>query len=108
MIYYVIRHKATGLLMPQSRRERGYSHWNPAVHTTDWSGGMVTALPVPRLIDTRKKANACIKAWFTTQNGRQKIHNSYFGEQDIEVDTKPDGRKLEDLEVVEVELMFIL
>lgn len=30
-IYYVIRHKATGELMPELKRGRGYSWWNPAL-----------------------------------------------------------------------------
>ena len=30
MIYYMIRHKASGEFMPIMKRGRGYTHWNPS------------------------------------------------------------------------------
>lgn len=101
MIFYVIRHKASGELMPQCKRS-GYSNWNP-------DKGLVpnTSLGVPRLLDSRRKAARCIVQW----NSMPNAHNRYYvgsfdddGGYDIEV--KPDGRKKEDLEIVEVELVF--
>ena len=102
MTYYVIRHKATGELMPQSRRDRGYSHWNP--NNPEHEFGL--RLGVPRLIDTRRRAVRCIYAWAANPNGRRSLSapSYYTGEQDDIVDIKPDGRKAEDLEVVEVEI----
>lgn len=97
-IYYVIRHIKTGELMPQMKRDRGYSHWNPD-HPKE-----INRLGVPRLIDTRRRATKCIIQWCANPNGRRSVSTSYYGEVDDIVDIKPDGRKREDLEVVEVKL----
>src|SRR5271155_6022156 len=43
--FYVIRHRATGELMPQPKNGRGYSHWNPGAGRT-----MTRSLGVPRLM----------------------------------------------------------
>lgn len=101
-LYYVIRHKATGELMPQAKRNRGYSHWNPGntEHKFDQTLG------VPRLIDTRRKAAKCIVEWANLPNGRHSSYQSYDGEWDETVDSKPDGRKREDLEIVEIDLIL--
>lgn len=110
MIYYLIRHKATGLFMPQAKRDRGYSHWNPAVHIDSFDKcGMLSALSVPRLIDTRGRAARCIHAWANNPNGRRSLSSPsyYTGEQDDIVDIKPDGRKANDLEVVEVDIIEV-
>lgn len=95
-IYYVIRHKASGEIMPQCIK-RGYSHWNP-------STGQIpnTSLGVPRLIPSRRTANNVINRWVTFPNGERSSYQSYDGEWDDSVDFKEDGRKKEDLEVVEV------
>lgn len=106
MIYFLIRHKATSLFMPQAKRDRGYSHWNPAVNTKYIDGGMKAALPVPRLIDTRARAARCITHWAINPNARNTSRQSYDGEWDDLVVTKDDGRKKEDLEVVEVDIVL--
>jgi hypothetical protein len=97
-VYYVIRHKATGELMPEVKR-KGYSHWNPS------TGSYPTyALGTPRLLDTRRKAAGCINQWACNPNARASYKQGYFGEEDYEIDIKPDGRSKDDLEIVEVEL----
>lgn len=100
-IYYAIRHKATSELMPQGKKNRGYSHWNPSNPNSKFK----YALPIPRLLDTRRKAANCIKAWAANPNSKMSYSVSYAGEEDYSVDIKPDGRKKEDLEVVEIELV---
>lgn len=103
MIYYLIRHKASGEFMPQAKKSRGYSHWNPS----NVNGhGMQQALPIPRLIDTRRKAAKCIKEWVCNPNAKHTFTVSYEGHEDDSLDIKPDGRTKNDLEVVEVELVI--
>lgn len=105
MIYFMIRHKATQELMPELKRTRGYSHWNPAkVDTVETLGKKV--LGVPRLFASRKKAIGSIAAWNATPNGRQSSYQSHEGEWDDILDIKPDGRTKDDLEVVSVELVL--
>lgn len=84
--------------MPQMKRDRGYSHWNPD------KPKQINRLGVPRLIDSRRRAVQCIIQWAANPNGKRSITTSYYGEQDDIVDTEPDGRSRLDLEVVEVEL----
>jgi len=103
MIFYVIMHKATGMLMPLGKRNRGYSHWNPAIQTAnleDLTGRMVNAEPVPRLLDTRRKAARCISMWAITPNAT--VFHDYDGDSDIRC--KDDGRKATDLVVVEINI----
>lgn len=103
MIYYMIRHKATGEFMPELKKTRGYSHWNPGkVDTIETLGKKV--LGVPRLFASRKKALGTIAQWNAMPNARWHTTTSYFGEQDETVDCKPDGRTKDDLEVVKVNI----
>lgn len=97
MTYYLIRHKATGLFMPQGRRNRGYSHWNPSNVGNVFESG----LDVPRLLTTRKSAARCIARWAACPNGHMHHSISYDGEEDYSVDFRDDNRKRDDLEVVE-------
>lgn len=102
-LYYAIRHKVTGELMPQAKRDRGYSHWNPSNIEHKFN----QALGVPRLIDTRRRAFRCIVMWAANPNGiRSGSQNSYTGEWDDIVDFKGDGRTSDDLEIIEVKLEF--
>lgn len=98
MTLYAIRHKETGLFMPLLKRNRGYSHWNPPELLKNIDTG------VPRLLTTRKKAQQCISQWFTFPNGKRGVSQSHDGEWDDIVDFKPDGRKKEDLEIIQLEL----
>jgi hypothetical protein len=100
--YYCIRHKATGELMPQAKRDRGYSHWNPNIPEHEFK----KAIDVPRLISTRRKAARCISMWAANPNARHiSSVNSYTGEYDDDIDIKPDGRTASDLEIIEVDLI---
>lgn len=94
--YYLIRHKATGQFMPQGKKNRGYSHWNPGNPNAE---ELTMALPIPRMLDSKKKAERCIVQWFYMRNSS----NDYDGDVKL---GKEDGRKMEDLEVVECELVI--
>lgn len=103
MIYYAIRHKASGQLMPQMKRGRGYSHWNPS--NPDPEKKVYAIMPTPRLIDTRKRAMACLAQWAAMPNAKYFGHTDFeTGYKEYDLATKRDGRKKEDLEVVKVEL----
>lgn len=104
MIYYMIRHKATGEFMPELKRTRGYSWWNPTEVITEVGPLKGKLLGVPRLIATRRRASRCISLWNAYPNGRYKLQTSYQGEVDDFVDTTPDGRSKDDLEIIEVEI----
>lgn len=102
MIYYMIRHKKTGEYMPQLKRGTGYSHWNPAkVQTAEHFKKKI--LGVPRLFPSLRIARQCIVAWNAMPNARYEGYTS-FGEDDYNVNFKPDGRTKEDLEIVEVNI----
>jgi len=101
MTYYMIRHKASGEFMPQAKRDKGYSHWNPSNPNTKFIAG----LSVPRLIDTKKRAARCIIHWAVNPNARRSATTSYYGEQNYIIDTKPDGRTKNDLEIVEIDIV---
>lgn len=100
MIYYAIRHKATGELMPELKR-RGYSFWNP---TTNSIPDTITGCP--RLLKSQKQAERCIVQWACLPNARERQYQSgFYGDEiDIELTTKPDGRKKEDLEIIQVNI----
>lgn len=96
-VHYAIRHKATGFLMPQMKKDRGYSHWNP-----DKPKELHASLGVPRLLQSRRQAVKCISGWAAFPNSKGGGHYSYDGEWIEDIDMKDDGRKKEDLEVIEV------
>lgn len=104
MTFYIIRHRATGEFMPELRRTRGYSHWNPSkVNTLEHLKDKV--LDVPRLFSSRKKAHNAIVQWNAMPNARWSITTTHLGEQDESVDIKPDDRSKDDLEIVEISLV---
>jgi len=103
MIYYVIRHKASGEFMPQLKRGRGYSHWNPSKETTI-ENLKKKLTGVPRLLPSRRVAHRCIVQWNACPNGKQSWHTSYDGDEFDDLDIKPDGRSKDDLEIVEVNI----
>lgn len=104
MTYYMVRHKATGEFMPELKRTRGYSHWNPAkVDTAGHLGKKL--LGIPRLFPRRNSAFRAIVAWNAMPNGRVHGFQSYeSGEWDENISSKDDGRSKDDLEVVEVNI----
>jgi hypothetical protein len=106
MIYYMIRHKATGEFMPELRRTRGYSFWNPGkVNTLETLGKKV--LGVPRLFASPRQASRSIIQWNSLPNGRVKSYQSHEGEWDELIDSTPDGRSKSDLEIVTVNIEVI-
>jgi hypothetical protein len=103
MIYtfYAIRHKQTKELMPQSVWRGGYTHWNPGAKVTD---STYFKLGVPRLFTARNKATQSIVQWFAKPNYALR----YISDEpwaDRELDIEEDGRKKEDLEIVEVKFI---
>jgi len=100
MIYYAIRHKASQSIMPLAKRNRGYSHWNPGNGKPE----VKIFTSIPRLLESEKQAKKCISMWFSFPNGKQSSYQTYDGEWDDIIDFKPDNRKKEDLEIVEVEV----
>ena len=102
MIYYVIRHKKTGELMPLVKTRGGYSHWNP--DNLDMPKKIF--FNIPRILESKRQASQCIAQWFSCQNGRNRYCQDFDGNYDSFVDFKPDNRKKEDLEVVEVNIII--
>lgn len=97
---YAIRHKATLELMPQMRRGRGYSHWNPDnPHSIEFCRRM--ALGIPRLLGSKKNAKSCIVQWFCQPNAK-----NFYSEDGVDLSIKDDGRSKDALEVIEVELQI--
>jgi len=101
MIFYMIRHKASGEFMPQGKRNRGYSHWNPSNQTEPFYGELKG---VPRLIDTEKRAKRIIAMWSANPNAQSFMSSNWMMNDELEYRTKPDGRTKDDLEVVEVRI----
>jgi hypothetical protein len=100
MTFYAIRHKASGALMPQGDRKRGYSHWNPGAADHVFKN----ATQVPRLLVSETSARRCIAQWAALPNARLHGHQTYDGEWDYGVEGKDDGRTKADLEPVRVEV----
>ncbi len=96
-VFWGIRHCASKELMPQARKNRGYSHWNPTT-----GARFKQALDVPRLLTNRISAKRCIAQWLANPNGRHSSRQTYSGEWDDIVGTKPDGRTATDLEIVQL------
>jgi hypothetical protein len=89
LTYYVIRHKATGELMPLMMRGRGYSHWNPSTQNKVYA-----IEDTPRLLKSEKQAHKVISGWFHCPNAYDQDGDLMLG--------KMDGRRKEDLEVVPI------
>lgn len=104
-IYYMIRHKDTGEFMPELKRTRGYSHWNPGVVDTLTIFNKQKLLGTPRLFKSSNQARRCVLLWAANPNAKAKQYQRSDGEWDEEFYTKPDGRKREDLEVVIVDIV---
>lgn len=107
MIYYLIRHIATGEYMPQLERGRGYSHWNPAAARTVDIFRPRKLIGVPRLLPSRRTAAHCIANWNAYPNSYTgyKSTGIFDGDAPDLITGKDDGRKKEDLEVVEVDIV---
>lgn len=102
MTFYLVRHVASGQFMPQMKRGRGYSHWNPAGNDV-----LHGKEPIPRLLTSEKQARRVIAAWVLYPNASVKFFDGLCGtEEDFNV--KDDGRKVEDLAIVKVELVEVV
>lgn len=106
MIYYIIHHIATGEIMPELERGRGYTHWNPGKIPTTEVFRPRKLKGVPRLFPSRRTAARAIAAW----NAYPNSYNGYTRspvDDDYELQIgKDDGRKKEDLEVIEVDIVL--
>lgn len=101
-IYYAIKHKTTGEFMPALEHNRGYSWWNPNNPRDPRLEKKI--LGVPRILKSLRQAKQVISRWNAMPNASYKGYINSRGEDDYGVDIEPDGRKKEDLEVVEIEL----
>lgn len=102
MIYWVIRHKATGELMPQMKRSRGYTNWNPNTNDPPRQ-----ALGVPRLFNKLRSANTSARLWVSAPNAYNGYYTSSYVEDIDDIITREDGRKKDDIEVIKVDLVFL-
>lgn len=102
MTYFMIRHKASGEFMPQGKRDRGYSHWNPSTEHE-----FKKALSVPRLIISKKSAKKVIAMWAVMPNSRQHGYEDWDGEWTDDIISKHDERTKDDLEIVKVSIKEI-
>ncbi len=102
MTFYVIRHKTTQELMPQSIRKSGYTHWNPSVKETSRD----YFLNVPRLFYEKRKASLAASQWFHNPNLARRPNDDNPKNFNLELRIKNDGRKKDDIEIIEVELVL--
>lgn len=104
MSYWVIRHKKTGEIMPQSKSGAGYSYWEPG------EKGSGFLYEIPRLFTSRQAARAAAKFWSKgtayKKGGHLVQDPSSFGLDisPVVIQYKDAGRKARDLEVLEIEL----
>lgn len=102
MIYWMIRHVATGEFMPELRRGRGYSHWNPGKVETVTHLGRRKLIGTPRLFPSQSAANRSIVQWNALPNAYNGYKSGPFGTDEYDTQIEDDGRKKEDLEAVMV------
>jgi hypothetical protein len=107
MIYYMIRHKATGEFMPELKRGRGYTHWNPGKVDTATHLGRRKLIGTPRLFNSLRHANASIVQWNALPNAYNGYKSGPFGTDEYDTNITDDGRKKDDLEVVMVSIEIL-
>ena len=104
MVYYIIRHKSTGQIMPLMKRNRGYSHWNPS-NKENPSYKIYSELKVPRILESLQSAKKVINGWKDYPNGKNSpMYDRESGYTEFDLHFKDDGRNKEDLEIVKVTL----
>lgn len=98
-VYWVIRHKPTGALMPQKmfKGGRGFTSWDP----TKTQRGQSQA---PRLFDSRRLANNARNRWLEGYYMWQNYGEPWEGDAHLDA-VKVPGRNAEDVEVVPLLLM---
>lgn len=102
MKFFLVRHIATGELLPQFKG-RGSTHWNPAAPVSIISKNR----GVPKLFAEERRAKSFIGHW---ARGAARIakEGTVSGSryQEYIVTENTDGRKREDLEVIPVVLII--
>lgn len=99
MRVFVIRDKESGELMPQAKKEGGYSHWlSPE--------GFQYAEPYPRLFTSSKKAKKCVVEW--SKGVPRREFRALDFDDPGRVTYEKHGREASDLEVVQYELKEVV
>lgn len=106
LTFFALRHVKSQLLMPQMKRGRGYTHWNP--DNVEETQKLYSAMQIPRLLTSKRQAQRCRQLWSQYPNAstvryEQSMWSDEGGGEDFR--TKPDGRKLDDLEIVAVHVI---
>lgn len=100
---YLIRHRATKQLMPQTKHNKGYSHWNPSTGQNI----LKQETDSPRIFTSLSGAKRAIIGWASNPNARMSQSYSNYGEWiEGEMITKDDGRNRSDLELVTGEIIL--
>lgn len=99
---YLIRHVPSQKLMPQLRRGKGYSHWNPSVSNEK----LAAELPQPRIFMNIQAAKQAVAQWFAMPNAEMREYTTLHGEGDYGICFKEDGRKKEDLEIIPARIVM--
>lgn len=107
MLYYLVRHKSSGEFMPELRRGRGYSHWNPGKYVTAEHLGRRKLIGVPRLFPNRGSAHRSIVQWNALPNSYAGYRSGAFNTEEFDIQIDNDGRTKEDLEIVEVDIIEV-
>lgn len=100
MIVYVLRHKQSGKLMPESKYKAGYSHW--LRNDGEQFDG---ATKVPRLIESIKKANKIRSEWAKgVCDTRWEMPDDIYLQAVKVQEWKKMDRSIDDLEIIEFNL----
>ena len=96
----MIRHKASGEFMPLMKRGKGYSHWNPVAQTEK----IIATTNIPRFLPSLRMSRRVCSMWVTMPNAYMGYSTNYNGDENYDLKWKDDGRKIEDLEIVTVNI----
>jgi hypothetical protein len=103
MKVFALKHVATGELMPEMKRGKGYCHWSPGVL------GMQAdqALPTPRLFSAPSKARLARGQWVRgIVEWKERKGDGWDSLiSDMRQVVRDVGRKTDDLQVVEFDLV---
>jgi len=83
------------------KRGKGYSHWNPDVLKDT---KLKSETGIPRLFRVKSQAKTAIKMWTNMPNAEVEGYQNNYGEYDNKLKFRDDGRKISDLEVVQIEV----
>jgi hypothetical protein len=102
----MIRHKATGEFMPELKRGRGYTHWNPGKVDTAYNLDK-KLIGTPRLFNSYKHAANSITQWNALPNAYNGFKSGPFGTEEYQINITDDGRKKDDLEIVMINIEIL-